>query len=243
LAGERARPGDRAHEGLRIFLASSGTRRLSAARVAAGGVGNCASCHFLPTFTDFAFHNSGASQDEYDAIHGEGAFAALAIPDLDTRNADPAAYLPASPQLPNGSGRFRAVPSLAKPGDTDLGVWNIYANADVTNQRLQLFLASSICRAHSVHRSCSSQSNLLDASIGLFKTPPLRDLGQSAPYLHTGGKDTIEDVLAFYQKVSGQLRDGTLRSGAPELGGIGLTDGDIPKLAAFLRSLNEDYNN
>src|SRR5262249_54951540 len=151
--------------------------------------------HFLPGFTDFAFHNTGATQDEYDGIHGDGAFAALDIPDLATRNGNPAAYLPPSPQTPDGTGRFRAVPSLAQPGYTDLGVWNIYANAGIADPRLQTFLAGAICRAHSVHRSCSSQSALLDASIGLFKTLALRDLGQSAPYLHTGGKDTIEDVL------------------------------------------------
>src|SRR5262249_26019765 len=66
--------------GLKIFL-----------KAAVGAVdgsqhaGNCAACHQAPNFSDFAFHNTGASQEEYDGVHGAGTFAALAIPDLSQR--------------------------------------------------------------------------------------------------------------------------------------------------------------
>jgi hypothetical protein len=81
-----------------------------------------------------------------------------------------------------------------------------------------------------------------DESIALFKTPGLRDLGQSAPYLHTGQKDTLEDVIRFYITTSNLARTGQLRNAAPELRAMVLTPGDVDALAAFLRALNEDYS-
>ncbi|BCA56145.1 hypothetical protein W02_32850 [Nitrospira sp. KM1] len=51
---------------------------------------------------------------------------------------------------------------------------------------------------------------LLDRAIARFKTPGLRDLGHSAPYMHTGQFDTIEDILGFYRGTSNQARAGAL---------------------------------
>jgi cytochrome c peroxidase len=84
-------------------------------------------------------------------------------------------------------------------------------------------------------------ADLLDASVCLFKTPGLHDLGHSAPYLHTGGKDTLEDVVAFYVDQTSLARAGLLRNGAPELRDLKITPQDVAPLAAFLRALNEDY--
>jgi len=76
---------------------------------------------------------------------------------------------------------------------------------------------------------------------GLFKTPGLRDLGHSQPYLHTGSKDMLEDVVRFYVTVSGLAHVGRLRNGAPELSAMHITENEVAPLAAFLRALNEDY--
>jgi cytochrome c peroxidase len=74
-----------------------------------------------------------------------------------------------------------------------------------------------------------------------FKTSGLRDLGHSAPYLHTGRKDTLEDVIGFYIAVSNLARARQPRNGAPELQGMALTKEDIALLSTFLRALSEDY--
>ena len=74
-----------------------------------------------------------------------------------------------------------------------------------------------------------------------FKTPGLRDLSHSAPYLHDGSRDSLEEVVDFYRTVSEGARAGTLRNGAPELRGIALTEADVAAVAAFLRALDEDY--
>jgi cytochrome c peroxidase len=102
-----------------------------------------------------------------------------------------------------------------------------------------------VCAALGGTRACRrlapTPDARLQAAIGLFKTPGLRDLGHSAPYLHTGAMDSIEDVLAFYVRSSLLARAGALRNGAPELGRMRITEADVPPLAAFLRALDEDY--
>jgi cytochrome c peroxidase len=77
--------------------------------------------------------------------------------------------------------------------------------------------------------------------VGLFKTPNLRDLGSSEPYLHTGRMDTIEEVLGFYQNFSSLASTGAVRNAAVQLSGISLNNAAVAPLAAFLRSLDEDY--
>jgi len=87
---------------------------------------------------------------------------------------------------------------------------------------------------------CSAQA-LLPTTLGRFKTPGLRDLDDSAPYLHNGSADTLEAVLAHYQKVSDLARAGTLRNGDARVAGISLNSSDVAALAAFLHSMREDY--
>lgn len=77
--------------------------------------------------------------------------------------------------------------------------------------------------------------------MAIFKTASVRDLGHSNPYFHSDAFDTIEDALHFYVDVSALARAGKLRNGSPEIAGIHLAPKDIAPLAAFLRSLNEDY--
>src|SRR5919106_875893 len=221
-------------KGLEIFLAEPGAAPLSASALRKGGVGNCVACHPAPSFTDFGLHNTGVAQSEYDAIHGRGRFAALFIPDRRARNAHVDAYLPATPDHPNARGPFRSTPRASQPGLTDLGVWNVYANPDLP--RPQLRLHALLCE----HLVCSPD-DVLARAVARFKTPGLRDLGHSAPYLHTGRADTLEAVLGLYAEFSARARVGTMRNPAPELKGMVLAGVDFAPLAAFLRALNEDY--
>lgn len=215
-------------EGLRIFL---DTQR-----------GNCVTCHPPPLFSDFRFHNTGASQEDYDAVHGAGSFAALAIPSVAARNANPDAFLPATPAHPAAAEPFRAIAAAGEPGRTDLGMWNIVRNPDFSRGSMQSHLRRMVCASQGPLASCrTTPEALVDAAIGLFKTPGLRTLGQSGPYLHTGGKDQLEDVLRFYVNTSALTRSGQLRNGARELRDMHIGEADVAPLAAFLRALNEDY--
>jgi cytochrome c peroxidase len=192
-------------------------------------------CHTAPQFTDQRLHNTGVSQVEYDGIFGAGAFAALEIPGLRDRNAHFDDYLPPTANHPRASGRFRAPPVADKPGYVDLGAWNVFANPDLPKP--QKALTQILCG----NKPCEPQS-VLPLTVAHFKTASVRDLGQSNPYFHSGTFNTIEDALHFYLDVSELARSGKLRNGSPEIADIHIVDTDIPPLAAFLRSLNEDYH-
>jgi hypothetical protein len=212
------------------------TARAQQSPGSAAHVGNCVSCHPAPDFTDASFHNTGATQEEFDAIHGDGSFERLPVPSLTERNRHPERYVVATPSHPYAPGIFRAVPLATNPLATDLGMWNIFANPDfpeVQSEMRRLLCGQSPC----------DPKVELPRTIARFRTPSLRDLGHSWPYLHNGSKPTVEDVVHFYIRVAAQAREGQLRNADPEIGRISLTGQDVAALAAFLNSLDEDYDN
>jgi cytochrome c peroxidase len=198
--------------------------------------GNCAACHQAPDFTDFLFHNTGVSQDEYDGVHGVGTFANLLIPSQADRTANYDQYLPASAAHPNASEAFRHAASASNPAFADLGLWNIYMNPD--HPDVQAALKSIVC---STGRDCSVDQGL-PSTIAQFKTPTLRDLEDSAPYFHNGTLPRFEDVVAFYVLSSQRAHQGVLRNAPAEFSQMHLTQDDVAALAAFLKSLTEDYD-
>src|SRR5262249_22349231 len=151
--------------------------------------------------------NTGASQREYDELHGDGAFLQLEVPDYATRKADPDAFLHPSAKHPDALGPFALVPQLDQPGHADLGLWNVFLNPDIPRPQgaLKQLIAKSFGKG--------SKSQLLDRSLALFKTPSLRDLGQSGPYLHTGSFTSLADTMQFYEDEADLARAGQLRNG------------------------------
>jgi cytochrome c peroxidase len=222
--------------GLRIFLAEPAGAAASMDEIAAGGVGNCIACHAPPHFSDVGFHNTGVAQEEYDGLHGAGAFVALAIPGLAERHTAPESFLPASALYPAGTGTFLSAPSAASPGRTDLGVWNVLGNDAVPGA--QPALVATLGRL----TGATTAAELLPLAVARFKTAGLRDLGQSAPYFHNGSAGGLEDAVRHYARASADARGGTVRNGDGELARIAIREADVAALAAFLRALNEDYD-
>jgi hypothetical protein len=221
--------------GLKIFLAEPAAPVVSPAELTAGRIGNCIACHQAPNFTDFKLHNTGTTQKEFDSLpsHGPGAFSVLSIPTLATRTAND---LPATEAHPTASERFRSIPSDGTIL-TDLGVWNVFGNPDMP--AAQMKIRTILCDDQ---QPCPlSETVLLDRAIARFKTPGLRDLDHSAPYMHNGQFTTLDEIITFYRDTSTLSRAGTLRNGAPELKGIALTAADAAPLVGFLKALNEDY--
>ncbi len=72
----------------------------------------------------------------------------------------------------------------------------------------------------------------IDADRGAFKTPTLRGLSQTAPYMHDGSRATIEDVVEFYRQ-GGHPNAYLDERIAP----LDMTDSDVANLVAFLRTL------
>lgn len=68
---------------------------------------------------------------------------------------------------------------------------------------------------------------------GNFKTPTLREIARTAPYMHDGSLTTLEDVVEFYDK-GGNANPGL----DSELRPLRLTPGEKRGLIAFLESLS-----
>ena len=196
-----------------------------------------------PDFTDHLMHNTGVSQAEYDAVHGQGKFMQLQVPSLAQRNANPNAYLPVTPQHPNAPEIFRMAPVASDPQKADLGVWNIFANPDFTDRYASLRKFLCAIATHQFADCAPDRRPVAEPAVAVFRTRTLRDLGESDPYMHNGQFNTLTDVMKFYQQTGVLARTGQLRNADPRMQNIALNDADLADLAAFLASLNEDYSN
>jgi cytochrome c peroxidase len=70
---------------------------------------------------------------------------------------------------------------------------------------------------------------------GAFRTPGLRGIALTAPYMHSGQIPTLEDVVDFYNRgggtpPAGQTKDSQMQT-------LGLTAGEQADLVAFLKTL------
>ena len=215
-------------QGLRVFF--------NREPVPGRGAGNCGSCHAAPHFTDFDFHNIGITQVEYEAIHGQGSFWKLLIPTVEQRNEQADVYLPATAAHPDRRGMFRRPASESDPMATDLGAWNIFMNEDYPTPQKPLH--RSFCQNGT---GCKTADQALERSIAAFKTPTLRDLGHSAPYMHNGQISDLHASVAFYIAASASSRNGAVRNADPELQKVRIAPNDIEPLVRFLIALYEDY--
>lgn len=78
-----------------------------------------------------------------------------------------------------------------------------------------------------------------EADLGKFKTPSLRNIALTAPYMHDGRFDTLEDVVDHYSSGvnSSSTLDPNLAKHPPA--GIQLSSEDKQALVAFLNTLTE----
>ncbi|MCK5916775.1 MAG: c-type cytochrome [Cocleimonas sp.] len=73
------------------------------------------------------------------------------------------------------------------------------------------------------------------SNMGTFMTPSLRELTQTAPYMHNGMIKTLEEVVDFYNKGGGEdsHKDAAMKP-------LNLKDQEKKDLVAFLKSLSGD---
>jgi cytochrome c peroxidase len=76
-----------------------------------------------------------------------------------------------------------------------------------------------------------------DEDRGKFRTPPLRELKYTAPYMHNGVFNTLEEVIEFYDQGGGEDPFGTK---SPLIKALGLTKAEKAALRTFLESLSGD---
>lgn len=70
---------------------------------------------------------------------------------------------------------------------------------------------------------------------GAFKTSPLRSVALTGPYMHTGGLETLWDVVEFYSEGGGTDRYTGEKD--PKIRPLHLSDQEIGDLVEFLRSI------
>lgn len=85
----------------------------------------------------------------------------------------------------------------------------------------------------------------IEAVRGKFRTPPLRNVALTAPYMHNGVFKTLREVVEFYN-----TRDVSERWGAPEVaanmdtrdtGNLKLTEEEIDAVVAFMEMMSDGY--
>jgi len=75
-----------------------------------------------------------------------------------------------------------------------------------------------------------------DHTIGAFKTPMLRNVSKTAPYMHAGQYETLFDVIKHYADPP------TTKIGKSDLLDIELNDQEILQLEKFLHTLDSEIN-
>jgi cytochrome c peroxidase len=133
--------------------------------------------------------------------------------------------IPDAAEAARPSSQFHETPSPSRPGSVDLGYWNF---AKLSGSPLR--------------RTSETDDAFLRRMIGAFKTPTLRNLAFSEPYMHNGAYPTLESVLNELIRLSGMARAGRIRESDPELARIRIGAADLAPVQAFLHSLSEDLN-
>ncbi len=78
--------------------------------------------------------------------------------------------------------------------------------------------------------------SLDDKDTGAFKTPTIRNVAQSAPYMHDGSHKTLEEVVEWYAK--GGFSNPYLD---PKIKKLDLTDQDKKDLVEFMKACTGDF--
>lgn len=74
-----------------------------------------------------------------------------------------------------------------------------------------------------------------DADLGAFRTQGLRNVADTAPYMHTGQFETLREVVEFYNE--GGKTEGFVGTKDELMKPLNLTESEIDDLVAFLESL------
>jgi len=74
---------------------------------------------------------------------------------------------------------------------------------------------------------------------GMFKTPGLRNVERTAPYMHNGAFKTLEEVVEFYNDGGGRGRGQNPYSQDSKVAKLDLTEQQKKDLIVFMKSLND----
>ncbi|WP_019670763.1 cytochrome-c peroxidase [Eudoraea adriatica] len=78
-----------------------------------------------------------------------------------------------------------------------------------------------------------------DIHLGMFKTPTVRNAEYTAPYMHNGVYNTLEEVMDFYNKGGGAGMGFDLEHQTLPFDELNLTDEEQKALVAFVKTLSD----
>ena len=78
-----------------------------------------------------------------------------------------------------------------------------------------------------------------EADLGKFKTPTLRNLAFTAPYMHDGRFQTIEEVVDFYSDSVQNNSNVDVLMKKATTGGLGLNKTEKEALIAFILTMTD----
>ncbi|RVU84775.1 hypothetical protein EOL70_11030 [Leucothrix sargassi] len=76
----------------------------------------------------------------------------------------------------------------------------------------------------------------LHSNFGVFRVPSLRNVAKTAPYMHNGSLETLEDVVEHYNNINMERLHA---DGEAILQPLGLSKSEVADLVAFLESLSD----
>ncbi|MGH9766803.1 MAG: cytochrome-c peroxidase [Blastocatellia bacterium] len=76
-------------------------------------------------------------------------------------------------------------------------------------------------------------------AFGMFKTPGLRNVARTAPYMHNGAFKTLEEVVDFYNDGGGRGRGLDVYSQDAKVAKLDLTEQQKKDLVSFMKSLDD----
>ncbi len=148
-------------------------------------------------------------------------------------------------------GKGECIRCHSGPNFTSLEFWNIAVRQEGrTADVVDVGRAEGVFSVQNSEFSCDSRwSDIDDVSLcevadlteeerfmGAFKTPGLRDISKTAPYMHTGTLETLEDVIRHYS--DGGAEDGFVGASEVAIRELDLTDEEQAALVAFLLTLD-----
>jgi cytochrome c peroxidase len=185
-------------------------QQLSGAVVFAGQ-GRCVSCHAGPEFTNASFRNVMKQRLELMPMAD-----AIAVYDVGFYNIG------------------------VRPTTDDIGVGGTdpFGNPLSETRMVQIGKAALLGNGFNPAANPAVSPTQRVAVDGAFKTPGLRNVELTGPYMHNGGKSTLKQVVDMYNR-GGDFSVENRKDLAPDIVPLGLTETQKDNLVAFLLSLTD----
>lgn len=189
------------------------------------GQGKCASCHNGPTMTSAALLHKNKNviqgmlmQNGRKAVYDEGFYNT--------------AVVPTAHDLGNGG---------VDPWNNPLSFTRQYLSGKFVDDfgfDSCTFEDSSpdLCSSNDSAAARSTYSSAVD---GAFKTPTLRNIALTGPYMHNGAQATLEQVVEFYNR-GGNFGTSTNPDKHPDIQPLGLSTQQKSDLVAFMKAFTDD---